>query len=72
MAENNYCVSRYRYTDGKPDTTFVGHHEWRFRQETIEYVGSPPEGRDYDTYYCVFCLQLKHMRIASGPTTQYR
>ena len=71
MAENERCISRVVSGEGILARS-VGHHEWRFRQETIEYVGSPPEGRDYDTYYCVFCLQLKHMRIASGPTTQYR
>ena len=61
MAENEYCVARRTYTDGKPAITFVDHHEWRYMM-----LAGEPDSAPYYLYYCVFCLRLEKRKVEDG------
>ena len=70
MAENDRCAKRRPV--GDLHTVFADHHEWRFLRQDIRGQPTPDPDIEHDTYYCVFCLELKHRKVEYGLTTQYR
>ena len=66
MAENEYCAARYTHMGGKPDTTFVEHHEWRFLRQRFIENDSPSPSDLHNVFYCIFCLKLENRKVKYG------